>query len=173
MADRKLIISAKDIALRVADLGKEISSDFTGKQLLVIGILNGAFIFTADLVRHITIPLEIDFIRVASYGSATESTGEIRLVKDLEIPVEGKDILLVEDIVDTGNTMEWLSEHLQGRGASSIRLCTLISKQERREKSVQIDYCGFQVQEGFLIGYGLDHAEQHRHLPDIYHLKSS
>ena len=173
MPEKELILSADKIAQRLANLGTEISRDFSGKQLLVVGILNGAFIFTADLVRSISIPLEIDFIRVASYGSSTSSAGEIRLVKDLEIPVSGKDVLLVEDIVDTGNTMEWLSEHLQGRGASSIKLCTLISKQERREKTVRVDYCGFDVQEGFLVGYGLDHAEQYRHLPDIYHLKGN
>ena len=173
MAERELIISAGEIARRIESLGREISSDFTGKKLLVVGILNGAFIFTADLVRAITIPLEIEFIRVASYCSETESTGVIRLVKDLEISAQGKDILLVEDIVDTGNTITWLSEHLQGRGASSIKLCSLINKEERREQKVRIDYSGFQVQEGFLVGYGLDHAEQHRHLPDIYHLKGN
>ena len=172
MVEKDLIISAGDIAQRVTSLGQEITSDYADKQLLVVGILNGAFIFTADLVRSVSIPLEVDFIRVTSYGSATASSGKISLQKDLEISVTGKDVLLVEDIVDTGITIEWLREHLQGRGASSIKLCTLINKPERREKEVQIDYCGFEIKEGFLVGYGLDHAEQYRHLPDIYHLKS-
>ena len=173
MEKRELIISSGEIAQRIANLGQEISNDYIGRQLLVVGILNGAFILTADLVRSITIPLEVDFVRVASYDSATTSSGKIRLLKDLEIPVRDKDILLVEDIVDTGNTIAWLSKHLQGRGASSIKLCTLINKEERREQKVQIDYCGFEVQEGFLVGYGLDHAEQHRQLPDIYRLKGN
>ncbi len=173
MSEKELIISEEEIAKRITDIGREISNDFIGKKLVVVGILNGAFIFTADLVRAITIPLEIDFIRVASYGSSTKSTGEIRLVKDLEISLGGKDVLLVEDIVDTGNTIDWLREHLQGRGSSSIKLCTMISKQERREIKVPVDYCGFNIQEGFLVGYGLDHAEQYRHLPDIYLLKGT
>ena len=168
MPEKKLRISAEEIAERVQALGQEISSTSTA-DLLVIGILNGAFIFTADLIRAITTPLEVDFIRVASYGNNT-SSGEIRLLKDLEIPVSGKNVLLVEDIVDTGNTITWLAEHLKGRGAISIKLCALIDKRERRQNDIKIDYCGFQVQDGFLVGYGLDHAEQYRHLPDIYSL---
>ena len=170
MPEKKLRISAEEIAERVQALGQEISSTSTA-DLLVIGILNGAFIFTADLIRAITTPLEVDFIRVASYGNNT-SSGEIRLLKDLELPISGKNVLLVEDIVDTGNTINWLAEHLKDREAASIKLCALIDKRERRQKEVRIDYCGFQVEEGFLVGYGLDHAEQYRHLPDIYSLKS-
>ena len=168
MPEKKLRISAGEIAERVQVIGQEISSASV-ENLLVVGILNGAFIFTADLVRAITTPLEVDFIRVASYGNNT-SSGEIRLFKDLEIPVSGKNVLLVEDIVDTGNTINWLAEHLKGRGAASIKLCALIDKRERRQQEVRIDYCGFLVEEGFLVGYGLDHAEHYRHLPDIYSL---
>ena len=169
MAEKKLHIGAKEIAERVRALGKEISAA-AADNLLVVGILNGAFIFTADLVRTITIPLEVDFIRVASYGADTTSSGKIRLLKDLDFPVTGKNVLLVEDIVDTGNTISWLHKHLQDRGAASIKLCALIDKRARRQQEVKIDYCGFRIEDGFLVGYGLDHAEQYRHLPDIYNL---
>jgi hypoxanthine phosphoribosyltransferase len=169
MAEKKLHIGAEEIAERVRAIGREISST-AANNLLIVGILNGAFIFTADLVRTITIPLEVDFIRVASYGADTSSSGKIRLLKDLDSPVAGKNVLLVEDIVDTGNTISWLQKHLQDRGAASIKLCALIDKQERRQQEVRIDYCGFRVEKGFLVGYGLDHAEQYRHLPDIYSL---
>lgn len=166
---KELVISGHQIRQRVQELGREISVG-PPANLLIVGILKGAFIFTADLVRAISIPLEVDFIRVASYGAATCSAGEIRLCKDLETSVVGKDVLLVEDIVDTGRTMVWLKEHLRARGAASIKICTLIDKRERREKEVLLDYCGFQLQKGFLVGYGLDYAEQFRHLPDIYQL---
>ena len=169
MPEKKIRISAREIAERVQAIGQQISSE-NYSDLLVVTILNGAFIFTADLVRAISTPLEIDFIRVASYGVETSSSGEIKLLKDLERSVTGKNVLLVEDIVDTGNTTTWLSEHLQDRGAASIKLCALIDKRERRKREVTIDFCGFQIQDGFLVGYGLDHAEQYRHLPDIYNL---
>ena len=168
--EKELVIAGRDIEKRVQELGREISADPL-PNLLVVTILKGAFIFAADLVRAISIPLEVDFIRVASYGSNTSSSGEIRLSKDLETSVVGKNVLLVEDIIDTGQTIAWLKEHLRGRGAASIRTCTLVDKRERRAKEVEIDYFGFQLEKGFLVGYGLDYAEQYRHLPDIYHLK--
>jgi hypoxanthine phosphoribosyltransferase len=166
---KELVISGPDIKKRVQELGREISAEPL-PNLLVVGILKGAFIFAADLVRSISIPLEVDFIRVASYGASTCSSGEIRLSKDLETSVVGKNVLLVEDIIDTGKTIAWLKDHLRERGAASIRICTLIDKRERRVEEVEIDYYGFQLREGFLIGYGLDYAEQYRHLPDIYYL---
>jgi hypoxanthine phosphoribosyltransferase len=166
--EKKIRISAAEISERVEEIGRQISAK-NYSDLLVVGILNGAFIFTADLVRAISTPLEIDFIRVASYGAGT-SSGEIKLLKDLERSIAGKNVLLVEDIVDTGNTTTWLSKHLKDQGAASIHLCVLIDKRERREKPVKIDYCGFLVQDGFLVGYGLDYAEQYRHLADIYTL---
>ncbi len=168
--EKELVISKQDIKKRVQELGREISVEPL-PNLLVVGILKGAFIFAADLVRSISIPLEVDFIRVASYGANTCSSGEIRLSKDLETSVVGKNVLLVEDIIDTGKTIAWLKEHLRGRGAASIRTCTLIDKRERRVEEVEIDYYGFQLRKGFLVGYGLDYAEQYRHLPDIYHLE--
>ena len=166
---KELVISGQDIKKRVQELGREISTEPL-PNLLVVAILKGAFIFAADLIRSISIPLEIDFVRVASYGSSTCSSGEIKLSKDLETSVVDKNVLLVEDIVDTGGTLAWLKEHLQGRGAASIRTCALIDKRERRVKEVEIDYSGFQLSKGFLVGYGLDYDEQYRHLPDIYHL---
>lgn len=166
---KELLISRQDIARRVAELGREIS---TGPlpNLLVVAVLKGAFVFAADLIRAISLPLEIDFIRVASYGSGTCSAGEIRLGQDLENSVVGRNLLLVEDIVDTGRTLAWLREHLRERGAASIKTCALIDKRERRGEEVKLDYAGFRLREGFLVGYGLDHAEQYRHLPDIYRM---
>ena len=167
--EKELVIAGQDIKKRLQELGREISAEPL-PNLLVVVVLKGAFIFAADLVRAISIPLEVDFIRVASYGANTCSSGEIRLSKDLETSVVGKNVLLVEDIVDTGQTIAWLKEHLRGRGATSIQTCTLIDKLERREKEVEIDYYGFQLIQGFLVGYGLDYSEQYRHLPDIYQL---
>ena len=167
--EKELVIVRADIDRRVQELGRQISAESL-PNLLVVGILKGAFIFTADLVRAISMPHELDFIRVASYGENTCSSGEIKLSKDLETSVVDKNVLLVEDIVDTGRTLAWLIKHLQARGAASIKTCTLIDKRERRLNEVEIEYSGFQLSKGFLIGYGLDYAEQYRHLPDIYHL---
>lgn len=170
IVDKELVIAGHDIQKRVQELGRQISAESL-PNLLVVAILKGAFIFAADLVRAISIPLEVDFIRVASYGAKTSSSGEITFSRDLETPVIGKNVLLVEDIIDTGQTMVWLKKYFRGKGATSIRTCTLIDKQERRGQEVEIDYYGFQLQKGFLVGYGLDYGEQYRHLPDIYHLK--
>lgn len=166
---RELVIAAPDIAYRVQELGRRIAAE-CGPDLLVVIILKGAFIFAADLVRAIALPLAVDFIRVASYGSSSCSTGGIRLTKDLESPVGGRNVLLVEDIVDTGQTLAWLHEHLRQRGAASIKTCVLIDKRERRLAAVTVDYYGFRIQQGFLVGYGLDYAERYRHLAAIYQL---
>ncbi|MDA8164886.1 MAG: hypoxanthine phosphoribosyltransferase [Desulfobacteraceae bacterium] len=168
----KLVLSPDDIARRTAELGAAITRDYAGRRLVVIGILKGAFIFTADLVRAIDLPLEIDFIRVASYGSQT-SSGDLQLTKDVELELAGKDLLLVEDIVDTGRTLASLQELLGRRQPRSVRVCALIDKRERREVEVAIDYIGFAVAEGFLVGYGLDVAEQHRHHPAVYRLEDA
>ena len=170
MNNRKKIISAESIQKRVKELGREISRDFQGKELLVIGILNGAFIFLADLVRQIDIPLQIDFIRVASYGSSTDSSQTIKFSKDIEIPIETQEILLVEDIIDTGRTMAWLKEYFQKRTSGKKHICALNDKKERRQEKITIDYKGFDVPKGFLVGYGLDFAEQFRNYQDIFHL---
>ena len=170
MIEKEEVVSKKDIARRVKELGQAITRDYSGRRLVVIGILNGAFIFLADLVREIELPIEIDFIRVSSYGSSTCSSGAIQCSKDTELELAGKDILLVEDIVDTGRTLACLRELLAARKVESVRICALIDKQERRTVEVTVDYVGFVVPEGFLVGYGLDHAEQHRHYPAIYKL---
>lgn len=171
--EKELILTREAIKTRVAELGAAITRDYQGRQLVVVGILKGAFIFTADLIRAIELPLEIDFIRVASYGSQTCSSGNLALTKDIELPLAGKDLLLVEDIVDSGRTMACLKELFRSRQPLSVRTCALIDKQERRELEVQVDYTGFTVHGGFLVGYGLDHAEQHRHLPEVFCLRPS
>jgi len=171
MAVRQLVLSSRQIRDRVAELAQQISADYADRNLVMIGVLNGAFIFLADLARAVTIPHQIDFIRVASYGQSATSSGTIRLAKDAEIDLDGRDVLLVEDIVDTGTTLAWLTEKFKEKKAASVRICSLIDKQERREREVRIDYVGFTLQQGFLVGYGLDYAEQHRSLPDIYSLQ--
>jgi hypoxanthine phosphoribosyltransferase len=151
-------------------MAEVISRDYRDNDPLLVGILKGAFVFLADLVRHMNIPLQIDFIRVASYGDALESKGEITFTKDLEMSVEGRHLLVVEDIVDTGRTLKCLLEDLRQRGSSSVKTCVLLDKRHRREVDVPMDYVGFVMDEGFLVGYGLDWAETYRNLPDIYAL---
>lgn len=170
METKELVISKAEISARVKALGQAITRDYDGCSLMLVGILNGAFVFLADLVREIDLPVEVDFVRVASYGSRS-SAGEIRLVKDIELSVAGKDVLLVEDIVDTGRTIVYLKNYFIDHQPRSVRLCTLIDKKKRREVEVESDYVGFEVEHGFLVGYGLDFAEQHRNYPEIYHLK--
>ncbi|MBW1669238.1 MAG: hypoxanthine phosphoribosyltransferase [Deltaproteobacteria bacterium] len=167
----EILIPHKAIRARVQELARQISSDYAGKEPVLIGILNGVVFFFADLVMAMSIPCKIDFIRAASYGSGMNSSGNIKLVKDIEIPVGGKDVLVVEDIVDTGLTLNHIVRALEARGPLSVKVCALIDKKERREKKVTIDYCGFEVEEGFLVGYGLDYDEQYRYLPDICVLK--
>lgn len=170
MANLEILIGHTAIAARVVELGQRISTDYAGSELLVVGVLTGAFIFTADLVRVLNLPLAVDFIRVASYGEGTCSSGTVCLTKDLECQVAGRHLLLVEDIVDTGRTLAWLRAHLLGRNPASLKVCALIDKRERREVEVQVDYVGFPVAEGFLVGYGLDCGGRFRQLPDICHL---
>jgi len=172
MPDKKLIFSANKIKSRVKELAEQISKDYAGKELVMVGILNGAFIFMADLVRAIEMPLEIDFIRVASYGAGSVSSGSVTFTKDIELSIKGKNVLLIEDIVDTGKTLSFLKQHISDKKPASLKICALIDKKERREISVIVDYSGFEIKEGFLVGYGLDYAEQHRHYPDIFHLLS-
>ncbi|HSH12153.1 MAG TPA: hypoxanthine phosphoribosyltransferase [Desulfurivibrionaceae bacterium] len=166
----EILIDRPAIANRVNELGRQISADYAGRELLVVGVLTGAFIFTADLVRALDLDLEVDFIRVASYGAATCSSGQVSLTKDLECQVSARDLLLVEDIVDTGRTLAWLKAHLLARNPASLKVCALIDKSERREVAVEVDYVGFPVAEGFLVGYGLDCGGRYRQLPDIRRL---
>lgn len=169
MPGKELVIAQADIVKRVKELGAAITRDYEKSQLVVVGILNGAFIFMADLVREIKRELEIDFVRMASYGMETTS-GSLRFTKDIELDIQDKDILVVEDIIDTGRTMSHLRHSLAERGARSVRFCALIDKKERREVEVAIDYVGFEVKRGFLVGYGLDCREKYRQLTEVYHL---
>jgi hypoxanthine phosphoribosyltransferase len=162
------VLDRKEIADRVEALGEQITKDYQGKKLVLIGVLNGAFIFLADVARAINLDIEIDFIRVASYGNETESSGSIILRKEPDINLTGKDILLVEDIVDSGITIAWLHEYFTIKHqAASVKICALINKHERRIVPVQVDYAGFQINKGFTVGYGLDYAQKYRNLPDI------
>lgn len=165
-----VLVSRDQVHERVAELGRLITAEYHNRSLVLLGVLNGAFIFTADLCRAIRLDVEIDFIRVASYGCGTESSGCIRLLAEPRIDLTGKDVLLVEDIVDTGTTMAWLRDHFRQSPARSVKICTLIDKKERRQVQVDVDYVGFDLEQGFLVGYGLDCAEKYRNLPAIYSL---
>jgi hypoxanthine phosphoribosyltransferase len=165
--EKKVLITRHEIQSKVKELARQISSDYAGKEPILIGILNGVVFFFVELVMALSIPSKIDFIRASSYGSGRATSGTIKLVKDVEIPLKGQDVIVVEDIVDTGLTLNSLVKNLESREPASVKICALIDKSERREKEVKIDYCGFKVQEGFLVGYGLDYAERYRYLPDI------
>jgi hypoxanthine phosphoribosyltransferase len=160
-------LTEDEIAARVKELGAAITRDYQGKPLHLICVLNGAFIFMADLVRAIDLPLTLDFISVSSYGSRTESAGEVKLVKDLDQSLKHKDVLLVEDIVDTGLTMQYLLGYLRGRGPNSVKVVALLSKPSRRLVEVSIDYVGFEIDDAFVYGYGLDVAHLYRNLPFV------
>ncbi len=164
----QVIFSKEQIAERIAELGAEISKVYEGQDLVVICVLKGGFMFFADLVRHITVKPELDFVRLASYGSGSESSRVVSFTKDVEISLKDKHVLIVEDIVDTGHSMKFLMEQLAARGAASLRLAVLVSKTERREVAVKSDFVGFSLSSGFIVGYGLDYAEKYRELDGIY-----
>ena len=165
---KRILYSRDTIARRVEEISEEICGDYRGREVLVICVLKGAFIFLADLARCLKIPHTIDFVRLASYGSESTSSGKITITKDAETSVEGKDVIVVEDIVDTGLTLAYLKERLLERKPNSLKLCTLIDKKHRREIAIEVDYVGFTMGEGFIVGYGLDYDEKFRCLPDIY-----
>lgn len=167
---KQLVLDSQAIHDRIQTLAQEISNDYQEDDLLVIGVLKGAFIFMADLIRALSIPVATDFIQVSSYGNGSASSGTITLLAKPSLPIRNRHVLLVEDIVDTGRTMQWMADHFASLGAASVRLCCLIDKAERREQEITIDYLGFAVPQGFLVGYGLDYNEQYRNLPQIYHL---
>lgn len=160
-------LSEADIQSRVATLGRTITSDYAGEPLHLICVLNGAFLFMADLVRAIDLPVTVDFLSVSSYGSRTETSGEVKLTKDLDQSLKNKHVLLVEDIVDTGLTMQYLRAYLEGRGPSSLKVATLLSKPSKRMVEVPIDYLGFEIEDAYVYGYGLDMAHQYRNLPFV------
>lgn len=166
------VLNKDEIEAVITGIAENISFDYRSKNLVLIGVLKGAFVFLADLIRHLTIDVEIDFIGAASYGAGTVSSEQVRITSDITIDVAGKDVLVVEDIVDTGLTLGFIRDHLAAKAPNSVRICALLDKHERRQKNTYVDYVGHGVQEGFLVGYGLDHAERYRQLPAIYHLKS-
>jgi len=163
----RVLFTADQIAETVAELGRRISRDYEGKNLLMISVLKGSLVFMADLMRAVTVPCSIDFLSVSSYGSGTSTTGQVRILKDLDSPVEGLDILVVEDILDSGVTLSYLLELLSARKPRSIKLCTLLDKPDRRKVHIQPDYVGLTVPDEFIVGYGLDYAEKYRNLPYI------
>ncbi|MBN1857281.1 MAG: hypoxanthine phosphoribosyltransferase [Dehalococcoidia bacterium] len=167
-----LLIHHSDIEQTVSRIAAQISRDYEGRHLLVVGILKGAFIFMADLVRQITIPIEVDFVTVSSYGSGTSSSRRIRLLQDMTVPVRDKDVLIVEDIVDSGYTLSYVMQHATDVGALSVAVCALADKPSRRETPVDVSYLGFTVPDKFIVGYGLDFDNRFRYLPDIYALEN-
>jgi len=163
----EVLVSADDLQRRVAELGVRISHDYAGKPLLLIGVLKGAVFFLSDLMRHVDIPVEIDFMAVASYGSATDSSGVVRILKDLDAAIEGRDVLIVEDIVDSGLTLQYLMRNLGSRNPRTLEVCALLVKPERRKVELPTKYVGFEIEDRFVVGYGLDYAERYRNLPFV------
>jgi hypoxanthine phosphoribosyltransferase len=170
-ANLEPLLTATQIQARISTLGAEIARDYAGRNPLLLGVLKGAFVFMSDLVRAIDLTLGVEFMAISSYGASTRSSGEVRIVKDLDVAVEGRDLLVVEDIVDTGLTLSYLLANLRSRGAASVKLVALLNKPERRLREVQIDYLGFDIPDAFVVGYGLDFAERYRNLPYIAVLK--
>ncbi len=163
----ELLLTKDRIAARVKELGRQITADYQGKDLVTICILKGAVVFFVDLVREINLPMSMDFMAISSYGSATKSSGVVRILKDLDHSIAGKDVLVIEDIVDSGITLSFLRDNLKSRGAASLRIATLLDKPEQRKVPLHVDYCGFIIPDAFVVGYGLDYDERYRNLPDI------
>lgn len=168
---KEILFSEEVLTERIKELAEEISTDYKGKDLLVVGILKGSVIFAAELIKNISTPCEIDFMAVSSYGNSTETSGIVRILKDLDSNIEGKDILIVEDIVDTGVTLAYLLKYLKARKANSIEIVALLNKPARRTSNLDVKYIGFEVPDGFIVGYGIDYAEKYRNLPFIGILK--
>ena len=167
----KVLLSEEQLSQKIAELGEEISKDYQGKEIVAICVLKGAILFMADLARAVKVPMALDFMAVSSYGNGTSTSGTVRILKDVDNSIEGKHVLVVEDIIDSGVTLKYLLKNLKSRKPASIKLCTLLNKPERRRVEVDIDYCGFTVPDYFLVGYGLDYAEKYRNLPFIGILK--
>ena len=164
----RILISRDEIAKAVDRLAREINKDYQGKQPLLIGVLKGSFVFMSDLIRRLDLPLELDFVRLSSYGAAQESSGKVRVVQGIKTPMKGRDVLVVEDIVDTGITASFLLDYLKTKRPASLKFCALTDKPSRRSIPISIDYLGFAVPDKFVVGYGLDCDEKFRNLPDIY-----
>ena len=166
----RLLFPGETIAARVRELAAQINRDYAGRTLLLVGVLKGAFVFLADLMRQLCIPVEVEFVRLLSYGSRTTTAGYVRSRQDLERPVAGRDVLIVEDLLDTGLTLQYLLQQLHTREPASLKVCVLLRKHGRLQHTLSPDYVGFEVGDGFVVGYGIDYAEQYRHLPDLYTL---
>ena len=167
----EILISEEELSAIVTRLGKEISEDYKDKNLMLISVLKGSVVFMADLMRAVKIPCKIDFMAVSSYGSGTKTSGVVKIIKDLTEPIEGADVLIVEDILDSGVTLEYLMKVLSARNPNSIRICTLLDKPERRRANIKADYSGAQIPDAFVVGYGLDYDEKYRNLPFVGILK--
>jgi len=163
----EILIDEETLAARVAELGAEVSADYEGRDLLLIGVLKGAVFFMADLMRSIDIPCEVDFMAISSYGASTDSSGVVRILKDLDINIEGRDVLVVEDIIDSGLTLSYLIRNLESREPASLEVCALLTKPSRREIDVRVRYVGFEIPNKFVVGYGLDFGERYRNLPHV------
>ena len=163
----EVLIDTDALSARIAELGTEISSDYGGRDLLLIGVLKGAVFFMADLMRKLTIPCEVDFMAISSYGASTDSSGVVRILKDLDINIEGRHVLVVEDIIDSGLTLSYLMRNLESREPETLEVCALLTKPDRREMEVPVRYVGFEIPNRFVIGYGLDFGERYRNLPYV------
>jgi hypoxanthine phosphoribosyltransferase len=163
----EILIDEEALSARVAELGAEVSIDYQGRDLLLIGVLKGAVFFMADLMRHITVPCEVDFMAISSYGDSTDSSGIVRILKDLDINIEGRDVLVVEDIIDSGLTLSYLMRNLESREPATLEVCALMTKPDRREIDVPVRYVGFEIPNRFVVGYGLDFGERYRNLPYV------
>ncbi|MCK4535523.1 MAG: hypoxanthine phosphoribosyltransferase [Desulfuromonadales bacterium] len=164
----RILYSRKEIAARIAEMARQIDRDYQGRELLMVGVLKGSFLFIADLIREVQTPAIVDFMRIASYGSETQSSGIIEFRKDLELSIKGRDVLIVEDIVDSGQTLKALCARLLQREPASLRVCTLVDKKAARITDIHVDYVGFPLDDGFIVGYGLDWDERYRNLADIF-----
>ena len=170
-AIQEVLFTEEQLRAKVQEIGKQIEKDYAGQEIMLIGVLRGSFVFMADLARAIDLPCTLDFMSVSSYGKGTKSSGQVQITKDLSEDITGRNIIVIEDILDSGNTLSYLLEILKARKPASIRLCTLLDKPERRVKPVEVHYSGFEIPDAFVVGYGLDYAEMYRNLPYIGILK--
>lgn len=168
---KEVLFTEQQLKDKARELGARITEDYRDKNPLIVSVLKGSYVFMADLTRQIDVPCNVDFMVVSSYGRGTKTTGEVQIIKDIEQPIDGRDLLIVEDILDSGVTLHYLMQILTARGANSIRLCTLLSKPSRRKVEVKVDYLGYEIPDEFVVGYGLDYAEKYRNLPYIGILK--
>ena len=165
------LISQKEIEAKVVEIAKKIEKDYENQELLVVGVLKGAFVFVSDLVRNINLDLSLDFMAVSSYGMSTQSSGVVKINKDIEMDITGKNVIIVEYIIDTGLTLKYIKEYLSGKNAKSVRICTLLDKPSRRKCDVEVDYIGFEIEDLFIVGYGIDCKEKYRNLPYIAYVQ--